>query len=106
MIYLKQSFRIHPATPATRDRFVEAAGEAAVPATQKLGARLMAAWFCHEEWFSEIQHVTEFENLAGFGAWREAAGAEGPDAFFEPLRPVALRERMQRLHPLPYSPLQ
>jgi hypothetical protein len=214
MIYLKQSFRIHPATPATRDRFVEAAEGAMVPETRKLGARLVAAWFCHEEWFSEIQHVTEFEDLAGFGAWREAAGTDsalgdglsrlaalaperrdelleplGPipsaslqaaidesarepagtytfailevapgqmdrfasmlaavggrlpivacwrdvaghpdrvidlwkgdtgrpgyqpsdehqNAFFEPLRQVAPRERMQRLHPLPYSPLQ
>jgi hypothetical protein len=31
---------------------------------------------------------------------------ERQNAFFEPLRQIAPRERMMRLHPLPYSPLQ
>jgi len=213
MIYLEESFNLHPASPASRDGFIEAM-EAVLPAGEGLGARLVAAWFCHEVWFSQVVHVTEFEDLAALGAWRAALQKDGhardslaqlaalaperkvelleplgpiapatlheaieasrhepagvytfailevapgqmerfsalldggkaqlpilacwrdltgnPDritdlwkgdvgrhgyrpsdaaqnAFFEPLRQVAPRERMMRLHPLPYSPLQ
>ena len=47
MIYLRQDYNIHPATPATRDRFVEFARESLLPEYERLGARLLVAWFNH-----------------------------------------------------------
>jgi hypothetical protein len=44
-----------------------------VPANARLGARLVAGFFAHEEWFSQIIHVTEFDDLAALGQYREAA---------------------------------
>ena len=76
MIYLKQSFDIHPASPATRDRFIQVVEKGLLSADERLGARLVGAWFCHEEWFSQILHVTEFDDLAAFGAWRAAAQSD------------------------------
>ena len=72
MIYLEQRFDIHPASPATRDRFVEAAESALLPASREVGARLVGAWFAHDEWFSRITHVTELEDLQAYAAWRDA----------------------------------
>jgi hypothetical protein len=77
MIYLKQSYNIHPATPATRDRLVAAVNEFVLPANERLEARLVGAWFAHEEWFSQIIHVTEFDDLAALGRYREAAENDG-----------------------------
>ena len=79
MIYCQQSFDLHPASPATRDRFVAAATELLLPANEDLGARLVGAWFCNEEWFSRIVHVTELDDLAAFDAYR-AALAKDPAA--------------------------
>jgi len=213
MLYLKQRFNIHPASPRTRDAFV-AAADAVLPASAAAGGRLVGAWFANEEWFSQIIHLTEFDDFAALDEWRQQAasddalgqslarlaelaperhedlleplgpigpealqattaacqnepvetytfailelepGAEAPftrmidgvkdqlpiiaslrdvagspnriidlwkgdtarggyrptndamDAFFEPLRKLAARERMMRLFPLPYSPLR
>lgn len=77
MIYLKQSFNIEPASPATRDRFIEAVNKHVLPANEKLGARLVGAFFAHEEWFSQIIHITEFDGLAALGAYRDAAAKDG-----------------------------
>lgn len=105
LIYLKQAFDLHPASPATRDRFVQAMEKRVLPASAPLGARLVGAWFCHEEWFAQIVHVSEFDDLAAFAAWREVAqrdaqareGAaelaalapERRDELLEPLGPIA-----------------
>jgi hypothetical protein len=77
MIYLKQSFNIEPASPATRDRVVETVNKYVLPANERLGARLVAAFFAHEEWFSQIIHITEFDDLAALGAYRDASGKDG-----------------------------
>jgi len=71
MIYLKQDFNIHPAAPATRDRFVELAGESLLPGYERLGARLLAAWSNNAEWFFQITQILEFDDLASFGGFRE-----------------------------------
>jgi hypothetical protein len=104
-IYLQQDFDLHPASPATRDRFVALATEALVPGWSRFGARLVGAWFHHESWFSQITQVVEFAGLAEFEAvrrqaqvdeaWR-SAGAEverlaprRSESLLEPLGPVA-----------------
>ena len=72
MIYLKQSYNLHPATPAIRDRFVEGVVEYVLPANDRSGARLVAGFFAHEEWFTQVIHVTEFDGLEALGRYREA----------------------------------
>lgn len=109
MIFWKESFNIHPASPATRERFVAAAAEAHLPASEALGARPVGAWFCHEEWFSQIVHVTAFEDLAAFGANREAARADGAlakaEARLTELAPERRGELLETLGPIPDATL-
>ena len=77
MIYVKQSFNLDPASPANRDRFIKTVNDSVLPAEQRLGAGLVGAFFAHEEWYTQIIHVTEFENLAAYGAFRDAAASDG-----------------------------
>jgi len=76
MLYLHQSFNIHPAAPATRDRFVELADEELLPGCERLGARLVAAWTNNAEWFFQITHVLEFDDLAAFDRFRKSASGD------------------------------
>ena len=101
MIYLKESFNLHPASPATRDEFVQVVEKVVMPAAERLGARLVGAWFAHEEWFSQILHVTEFDDLAALGAWRDAAqaDAEARDGRAQ-LSALAPERRVEVLEPL------
>jgi hypothetical protein len=106
---LKQRFALYPASPATRDRFVEAMETLVVPAEAPLGARLGGAWFCHEEWFSQVVHVTEFDDLAAFGAWREAVRKD-PQASkgrqrIAALAPEQREELLEPLGPIPAASL-
>jgi hypothetical protein len=105
MIYFKQDFDIDPASPATRDRFVELAEGAIVPGTERIGGRLVGAWFNHARWYSQITHVTEFESLAAFESAREKAREDAEwrdcvqqiaslapqwhESLLEPLGPIA-----------------
>ena len=70
MIYLRQIFNLHPASPRTRDAFCQITEERFLPALNDRGTRLIAAWFSHAEWFSQIEHVLTFENLADFEQYR------------------------------------
>lgn len=70
MIYLQQDFDLHPASPRTRDAFVALAQEALVPAAERHGARLVAAFFGNSEWFFRVTHFLELPSLAAFEAWR------------------------------------
>ena len=76
MIYVKQSFNLDPASPANRDRFISTIQDSVLPAQERLGAGLVAAFFAHEAWFSQIIHVTEFESLAAYEVYRDAAAAD------------------------------
>jgi hypothetical protein len=72
MIYLKQSYNLHPATPAIRDRFVDSVVEHVLPSNDRLGARLVGGFFAHEDWFTQVIHVTEFDDFDALGRYREA----------------------------------
>lgn len=76
MIYAIHSYNIAPATPATRDRFIEVVDEFVSPANERHGARLVGAFFANENWFSQIIHVTEFDDLAALGRHRDAVAAD------------------------------
>ena len=57
MIYLEETFSLSPACPETLDSFVEFARESFVPVAQRLGARLVAAWFSNVELFSQATQI-------------------------------------------------
>jgi hypothetical protein len=109
VIYLKQSFDIEPAAPSTRDRLVETMNERVLPANEHLGARLVGAWFAHEEWFSQVIHVTEFDDLAALGAYRDAAAEDAKAregvAQLAELAPVQRIELVEPLGPIAVSKL-
>jgi hypothetical protein len=104
MIFVKQHFNLQPASPATRDRFVSTATDAFVPAAESHGARLLGAWFCHEEWFSQVVHVTAFENLAAYDSYCEAIRADGAlaqaDSDLAGLAPERRTELLETLGPI------
>jgi hypothetical protein len=70
MLYLKTDFNIHPATPKTRDAFVALAENEIIPGLLRFGGRLVAGWFNHDEWFSQINHIVAFEDMASFERFR------------------------------------
>ena len=100
MIYLAQDYDIHPATPETRDRFIEAVNQHFLPAQAKAGGTLAAAWFSYSGWFSRITQLIEFGDLAEYDGFRqnedvvkatgalEAMCADVRDELLEPLGPV------------------
>ena len=77
MIYVKQSFNIEPAAPSTRDRVIDVVDKYVLPANERHGARLVGAFFAHEEWFSQVIHLTEFDDLAAYQTYRRAAAGDG-----------------------------
>ena len=96
MIFLKQTFDLHPSSPATRDRFVEHAEKTLVPGWASEGGTLKGAFFSNEEWVFRVTHVTAFEDLARFDAARRAveqaaefADLRGTDEALAPERGTA-----------------
>ncbi len=83
MIFLKQTFDLHPSSPGTRDRFVEHAEKTLLPAWASEGGRLKGAFFSNEEWVFRVTHVTAFDDLSTFDRARRAIEQGGE---FEELR--------------------
>ena len=63
MIYLQEILNLSPASPENVDNFVKIAQEELVPACERLGTRILVAWFSNVEWFGQITQVFEFENM-------------------------------------------
>jgi len=105
MIYLEETFDLEPASPETVDRFVEFAQGSLLPAYQRLGARLAAAWTCNSERFGQVKQVLEFDDLGGLGAFREEASNDESwvacAATIEDLAPVQNSRLMESLGPIP-----
>src|SRR5262245_5149130 len=76
MIYLKQTLNLAPASPETRDQFVDFARTDLLPTYERLSARLVAAWFSHVEWYGQITEVIEFDDLSSLQTFRAAARAD------------------------------
>jgi len=76
MIYLKETFNLAPASPETRDQFIDFAQTDLSSAHKRLGARLVGAWFSHAEWYGQITHVLEFDDLSRFQGFRTDARAD------------------------------
>lgn len=70
MIYLEQTLNLTPASPDIRDEYIKIAEELLVPATKRLGARLVAAWNAHYEWVMQITQIFEFDNIEALKNFR------------------------------------
>ncbi len=77
MIYIKQSYNLEPAAPSTRDRVIDVVDRYLLPSNERHGARLVGAWFAHEEWFNQVIHLTEFDDLAAWQAYRASVASDG-----------------------------
>ena len=105
MLYLKQDFNLHPASPATRDRFVELAQQQLLPSLERLGGRLVAAWLNHAEWYSQLTHVIEFQGFPDFETFRDKAREDSEwiesQREVEVLAPERADELLEPLGPVP-----
>lgn len=105
MIYLEESLNLTPASPETLDAFVEFAQGRLVPAYQRLGARLVAAWYSDTESFCRVMHVLELDDLGAFGAFRAKASDDSAwaecESRLEELAPERSSRLMELLGPVP-----
>ena len=88
MIYLRQIFNLHPASPRTRDSFCRVADEKLRPALDSAGGRLAAAWpftryadlplrVGHADWFDRLSvPSTVYFSQADVEAWFDDAGLQ------------------------------
>ena len=70
MIYLEEKLNLIPASPETLDIFIEFAQEKLVPICERLGARLVAAWYSDVEWFSQVTQIMEFDDIEALKSFR------------------------------------
>jgi hypothetical protein len=70
MIYLEEKLDLTPATPETMDTFIELAQKTFVPACQRLGAHLVAAWSSDVFQFCQVTQVLEFNDMEALKFFR------------------------------------
>jgi hypothetical protein len=70
MIYLQEFLNLSPATPETLDSFIEVTQELLIPVCERLGARLVIAWFSTYDWFQQVSHIFEFDDLDALKKFR------------------------------------
>jgi len=97
MIYLREHLTVLPATPRHVDELVALMRDQLLPADERLGARLVGAFLCHQENWGQVVHLTEHDDLAAFDAFR-ARAAQDADR-------VSARERLSQLAPTQRSEL-
>jgi len=101
MIYLEETLSLTPASPETLDTFVEFAQEQFVPVSQRLGARLVAAWSSNAELFSQVTQVLEFDDIEALKAFRVKASQDSDwGKYLAHLEELAPQRRSRLLEPL------
>lgn len=101
MLYLEETLNLMPASPETLDTFVEFAKEKLVPVCERLGARLVAAWYCNVELFSQVTQVLEFDDLDALKAFRiKASQDKAWGEYAARLEEIAPARRSRLLEPL------
>jgi hypothetical protein len=70
MIYLEETLNLSPASPETLDQLIDFAREKLLPLCERLGSRPIAAWYSDVEFFCQVTHVFEFDDLAAFDRFR------------------------------------
>ncbi len=101
VIYLEETYDLHPATPACRDQFVAFAEQELIPVYSESGARLVAAWSCDAERWGRISQVLEFDDFTTYESYRDAVtGSQGWTAIAAQLEALAPGQRHRLLEPL------
>jgi len=101
MIILHESLDLDPASPETLDGFVELSRKERVPLAAELGGRLVGAFSCNADWFSQVQELFAFDDIASFGAFRERSqGAVAWQTCEQQVSQMAPRRRSQLLESL------
>ncbi len=70
MIYLQEILNLTPATPETLDFFVEVGQNLLIPVCERLGVRMVVAWFSTYEWYYQVNHVFEFSDFEALKEFR------------------------------------
>ena len=104
MIYLEETLNLVPASPETLDTFVGFAQEKFVPVCQRLGCRLVIAWYNDLEWFCQVRQVLEFDDLEALKAFRIKASQDPAwgeyAARLEEIAPVRSSRLLEPLAPI------
>jgi len=101
MIYLEETISLSPASPENLDSFVEFAKLQFVPVYRQLGARLVAAWFSHAEIFSQVTHITEFDDIGALKLFRSKSSQNSDwGKYLAGLEDFAPERRSRILEPL------
>ena len=101
MIYLEETFSLAPASPETLDSFVGFAQQSFVPVAQRLGTRLVAAWFSNVELFSQVTQIVEFDDMEALKAFRIRASQDSAwGKYLAQLEEFAPQRRSRLLEPL------
>ncbi len=70
MIYLEETLNLTPASPETLEIFVNFAKEQLVPICERLGVRLVVAWYNSSEWFCQVTQIMEFDDMEALKTFR------------------------------------
>ncbi|MHA2400875.1 MAG: NIPSNAP family protein [Promethearchaeota archaeon] len=97
MIYLQEILNLTPATPETLDSFIEDTQELLIPVFERLGGRLVIAWFSTYEWFLQVSHIFEFEDLEALKDFRIKASQDKQWGEYTAQLEVFAPERRTRL---------
>ena len=104
MIYLEETLNLSPASPETLDTFVGYAQEKFVPVCHRLGCRLVIAWYNDFEWFCQVKHVLEFDDLEALKSFRVGASKDTAwgeyAAKLEEIAPVRSSRLLEPLAPI------
>lgn len=101
MLYLEETMNLLPASPETLDNFVAFCREKFVPVCHRLGCRLVIAWYNDLEWFCQVRHVLEFDDMEALKAFRSGASRDAAwGDYAAQLEEFAPERRSRLLEPL------
>jgi hypothetical protein len=101
MIYLEETFNLLPAHPMNLDKLVALSQEKLIPACERLGTRIVAAWTSNVEWFSQVTQIMEFKDMDALKKFRKDASSDsGWGEYIAELEEIAPERRTRLLEPL------
>ena len=105
MIYLEEKFNLIPASPITLEEFVNFSQEKLTPICERLGTRLIVAWYNTTEWYCQITQIMEFDNIEALKAFRINASQDSAwgeyAARLEEFSPERRSRLLEPLGPVP-----